>query len=233
MSVLNLFVIVLAILFSSSHSLRGQKNDLSVSLGASYNVKRNAAGYGVGFSYARHILPRHSIVLEANHLFQHSRQNLPADFAQKNYLLRTFENPDPFHYNIPNGWYEAFQGWNLKPKPNRFFTSFFSINYQFTLVQAERSQWRISLGSGLHYRDESELLKVEKITYNPKINNIDFYYLPIFRYNTFLDASMIGGINYHRQLKETLFVGLVNRVVYFPKSKQGLLSSNVMITKQF
>ena len=187
----------------------------------------------MGFSYARHILPRHSIALEVNHLFQHSRQNLPADFAQKNYLLRTFENPDPFHHPIPNGWYDTFDGWNLKPKPNRFFTSFFSVSYQFTLVHAERSQWHVFFGSGLHYRDESELLKVEKITYNPKINTIDFYYLPIFRYDTFLDASVIGGINYQRQLKETLSIGLVNRVIYFPKSKQSLLSMNVMITKQF
>jgi hypothetical protein len=215
-----------------SLQVKSQKIQLEGYGGHSYFLKKNAGGYdlGIGINY---VLTKNSkIGISFGHSFN-DVSPLPSNLTDAKIVLKEESNRLPLGFGIPD-WVEDYN-WpkiRLEEQPNRYFRFNMGIHYTFSKILKKNHNLTIVLGAIISHRDESELIKMLETSalrglfFRPT----DDHSIPIFNYNTYLDAGLKSDITYVFKKFKAIDLGYRSSVMIYPKSGDIMINNGLVIS---
>ncbi|MBK8371225.1 MAG: hypothetical protein IPL20_07650 [Saprospiraceae bacterium] len=200
--------------------------------GHSYYINKNAGGYDLGLGLNYKFSNRSSMGVSIGHSYN-DVSPLPKDLTLAKVILKEESNRLPLGFGL--GDWENEQNWpkiRLEEQPNRYFRFNFGVYYIFKNFFNNIKNFNCSLGAVFSYRDESELIKMIETTniggvfVRPTYNHV----IPVFNYNTFLDAGLKCGFTYSFKIKKALYLGYNAAFVIYPKSGSLMINNGVLIS---
>ncbi len=226
MQLLTRYLLLLFVI--SLNMLPAQNSRVQAFLGLNERLTGKATGFAAGVEFSRRVAPVHYWALEMQYNFAHGRGILP-ELPSDKYILRDYVNPTPRPFF---GFFwdkNSFPGLHLSSRPDKYFT--FSLAAKYLADVWKRGKHRLSLGAGVlaSFHDEMVLIEFIRGDYKPTlpIGVIEDGYFPVFRYDTYLDAGLLGQFEYQFQLRPRLSVSARNQCQWMPASNIWALSATV------
>jgi hypothetical protein len=215
-----------------SINVNSQKIQLEGYGGHSYFLKKNAGGYdlGIGINY---ILTKTSkIGISLGHSYN-DRSPLPSDLTEAKIVLKEESNRLPLGNGF-SSWLEddAWPNIRLEEQPNRYFRFNMGIHYTFSNLIKNDHNFIVSLGAIISHRDESELIKIVETSKlrGPFLRPTDDHSIPIFNYNTYLDAGLKCDFTYVFKKFKALDLGYRSSLIIYPKSGDIIINNGLIIS---
>jgi hypothetical protein len=160
------------------------------------------------------------------HSYTDARGLLPTDIAGDRYgtpyYFQDYSNPYP--------WSESFYGGiNLPSRPNRYFNFNLGVQYRYEWLRSGKHRLRSGLGLIFTYRDEVEIARIVEVEALHGALADGTYFVPIYRYNSFLDFGFTPELAYRYQLSERLALGVQSQLSYFPGPGHAILATGATL----
>ncbi|MBK8669334.1 MAG: hypothetical protein IPN89_07655 [Saprospiraceae bacterium] len=158
---------------------------------------------------------------------------LPSDLTEAKIILKEESNRLPLGAGWPD-WIEDYN-WpkvRLEEQPNRYFRFNVGIHYIFTKRYKKDHNFTIGLGAIISHRDEGELMKMVETS---KLIGLFFrptddHSIPIFSYNTYLDAGIKSDFTYVFKKFNFIHLGFRSSFILFPKSGDVMINNGLVIS---
>lgn len=198
---------------------------VEVTLGHAWEPAKGSQGFTVAFGYERHLRGRHFYALEMRHSYTDARGMLPADIAGDRYgapwYFQDYSNPYPNLSRYP--------GHHFPSRPNRYFNFNMGVQYRYEWLRAGKHRLRSGLGLVFTYRDEVEIAQVVEVEAFSSFLARGIHFVPIYRYNSFLDFGFTPELAYRYQLSERLALGVQSQLSYFPGPGHAILATGATL----
>jgi len=200
--------------------------------GHSYFSKKNAGGYDLGIGIQCVLTKTSRIGLFVSHSYN-DVSSLPSDLTAAKIVLKEESNRLPLGFGFPD-WAEdgAWPKIRLEEQPNRYFRFNLGLQYIITTIIKKKHHFNIAAGVVISYRDESELIKLVETS---KIRSIfvqpiyDDHSIPIFNYNTYLDAGLKCDVTYLFKKFKSIDLGYRASFMYYPKSGDVMINNGLVV----
>lgn len=198
--------------------------------GHSYFINKNSGGYDLTIKFNYFLNKRSFLGISIGHAYA-DNSPFPSNLSEAKIVLKEESNRLPLGFGF-QGWEKdsAWPGILLEEQPNRYFRFNLGLHYALSNILRNVKNFDIGLGALFSYKDESELIKMIETSYigglfvKPTFDHS----IPIFQYNTYLDAGFQLDFTYSVLIKKSLILGYRSTVVIYPKSG-GIIINNGII----
>jgi len=227
-------LILISLILSLFHLAKAQKNNFQFEMGLSFRLSSKASGFSSGFYFQHEQKDGLFFTIDLQYNYTQGRGNFPKDIQeQQSYLIRDFNNPNP--WNSFQWDKESFAPIRLATKPNKYLDFSFGVGLNYLLLNKNKQKVYVGASVLLDYHDEKEIVQfikgdLEEILSRTTYENI---YLPIQQYDTYLNVGLLLRGLYTYQINEKLSTGLHTRLYLFPDGKDYFMSFSPFLGFKF
>jgi hypothetical protein len=219
-------------IFLFNNHLFGQNFTIESFGGHSYFVEKNAGGYDLGIGLFRTLTTQSRLGLSISHSYN-DVSPLPADLTAAKIVLKEESNRLPLGFGWPE-WDEdgSWPKFHLEEQPNRYFRFNLGLHYALNSLVKKHHHFTFALGGLISYRDESEMIKLvetSKIRGFIFVRPTDDHSIPIFNYNTYIDAGLKCDVTYLFKKFKSIDLGYRASFMYYPKSGDVMINNGLVV----